>query len=417
MNETVNTYASHLFRENYGKMVSYLSQQYGYQEIDNIIDAVQEAFEVALIKWRFSGLPDKPLAWLFKVANNKLLNQLKKANTHKRHIQGISTNKQIDAIEEKEFDDSLFRLLLLFSKLRFKERNKIIISLYFLCGFGYAEIAAALFLNAEAVKKVILRSKDSIKQFTLKHSDNLNATDGTDLGCLVRILYLMFNEGYKSAKKNETIDLSLCYEAIRLGKMVAGFEKENRQINALIALMFFNTSRFPARIKENTWISLEEQDRSLWNKELISEGFYYLREAKNNQDKLNKYYLEALISSLHCIAPTYADTDWLSISFLYHQLENIEPNSITIKLNRIIAESNYKAIVLLIDELKDMEPAITEGFFTYYSCLAYLYAKNKQLNKAYEYYNLCMSYSRNKADQNFIGQKLKALKKHLNIKK
>lgn len=414
MNETINIYASHLFRENHGKMVSYLSQQYGYHEVDNIIDAVQEAFETALIKWRFSGLPDKPLAWLFKVANNKLLNQLKKVNTHKRYLEYASANEDIDAIEEKELDNSLFKLLLLFSKLRFKERDKIIISLYFLCGFGYSEIGAALFLNVEAVKKVILRSKDAIKQFTLKHSNNLSITTHADLECLVKILYLMFNEGYKSTKKNEMIDFSLCYEAIRLGKMVANFKKEEAQINALMALMFFNISRSAARIKENNWISLEEQDRSLWSKELISEGFSYLRTAKNNQGKLDKYYIEALISSLHCIAPNYADTDWKSISFLYHQLENIEPSSTTIKLNRIIAESNYKDIILLIDEVKGIETAITKvELFTYYGCLGHLYAKNKQLNKAYECYNLCMNHSKNKADRNFIEQKLNLLKEQI----
>ncbi|MDP9959549.1 RNA polymerase sigma factor [Chryseobacterium lathyri] len=413
--ESIHTLTDHLFRENYGKMVSYLSQKYGYKEIENIVDAVQESFETALNTWKFSGIPDNHFAWLYRVAVNKLLNKIKYSGIRKSNVDHLDIAEEIiHEYNEKELEDSLLKLLIFFSKIDFSERNKLIISLYFLCGFGYEEIANALILKNETVKKVILRSKENIKQFAEKYDDFQIGSFDDCRKHLLKIMYLIFNEGYKTSQKKGSINYDLCYEAIRLAKLVQSYDVRNSEINSLLALMFFNSARFPARIEKGTWVSLEDQDRDLWDKNLIYEGFYYLELAKYNQANLSKYYIEALIGSVHCTSESYGNTNWQTISFLYKQIEKIEPDSISVKLNRIISESNFKNINTLLLEVNILEGLITkESAFTFFSSKAHLYFKLREWNTAIEYYELSLNYTKNKTDIYYIDGKIALIRKGL----
>jgi RNA polymerase sigma factor (sigma-70 family) len=409
--EEIQSLTDHLFRSNYGKMVSYMSQKYGYHEIENILDAIQEAFEAALKTWKYAGVPDNHFAWLYKVASNKLLTKLNHINIGKSYV----SKQQIDETTiaeytEKEVDDSMFKLLVFFSKVSFSERNKLVISLYYVAGFGYAEIANALILNVEAVKKVILRSKETIKQFAQKYVDfDIDRLD-LNIKHLLKSIYLLFNEGYKTTKKNGSINHDLCYEAIRLAKLAQHHVENDTEVNALLALMFFNAARFPARISGGNWVSLEKQDRRLWDQALIAEGFRYLKKAKSKDLALSKYYLEAVISSVHSTAANYEATDWKIISYLYIQLEYLEPNSIAITLNRIISASNYQNIDDLIRELNSLESLITkEMTFTYCCTKAHLYCKQQDLNSALINYNLSLAYAKNKMDINFVNERISSI--------
>ena len=178
--------------------------------------------------------------------------------------------------------------------------------------------------------------------------------------------------------------------------------------------MFFNSSRFPARTENDTWISLENQNRTLWNNDLIKEGFYYLEIAKKHQQTLDKYYLEALISSMHCSSESYEKTDWRTIVYLYKQLEKMEPYSISVKLNRIIAESNFKSLHDLLPELITMESMMNEETeFIYLTTKAHFYAKMEEWNLAIHNYELSLNCTKNKTDINFISGKINLIKKKL----
>lgn len=414
IDENIKTLTSHLFREHYGKMVSYLSQKYGYHKIEDILDAVQESFETALNTWKFGEVPENPFAWLHRVANNKLVNKIRQSNIAQTHVNYlVSTERDSNEYSEKEVEDSLLKLLIFFSKAFFTERNKLIISLYFLCGFNYSEIANALIIKTETVKKVVLRSKETIKEFSEIY-DDFQIQTIEELSHLLKIIYLLYNEGYKSSQRAGTINLDLCFEAIRLGKLLHQYHPENPEINSLLAGMFFNSSRFPARTENDTWISLENQNRTLWNNDLIKEGFYYLEIAKQHQQTLDKYYLEALISSMHCTSESYEKTDWKTIAYLYKQLEKMEPYSIPVKLNRIIAESNFKSLHDLLPELITIENMMNEETeFIYLSTKAHFYAKMEEWNLAIHNYELSLNCTKNKTDINFISGKINLIKKKL----
>lgn len=413
--KNIHSLTDHLFREHYGKMVSYLSQKYGYQEIENILDAVQESFETALNTWKYSNVPSNHFAWLYKVANNKLINKIRHSNIAKSHL-GMLKNDEYTTQEynEKEAEDSSLKFLIFFSRIDFSERNKLIVSLYFLCGFGYAEIANSLILKIETVKKIILRSKETIKTFAENYNDSQIEFTGENRKYLLKIIYLLFNEGYKTSKKNSTINYDICYEAIRLGKLIQNYNLDDSETNSLLALMFFNSSRFPARMGEDTWISMEEQDRNLWNKTLISEGFFYLRKTKFHQYTLNKYYIEALISSIHCTSENYEKTDWKTIAYLYRQLEKIQPASISVKLNRIISESNFLKTEILISELSNLKKIVTEETaFCFFSSIAHLYFRLKEWNSAIENYKFSLNYTKNKTDIIYINKKISLIEKNI----
>lgn len=406
---TINSLTDHLFRTYYGKMVSYLSQKYGYHEIENIVDAVQESFEAALVTWKFAEVPQNPFAWLYKVATNKLLNKLKQNKTADRQWAYFDIHS--DALEhsEQEVDDSLLKLLVYFSKADFSQRNKLIISLYYVCGFNYVKIANAMLLKIETVKKILLRSKKTIKEFSNAYGD-FELAEIVEFKHLYTILYLLFNEGYKSSQKKGTLNSDLCFEAMRLGQLIHQYYPKDTLISSLLSLMFFNAARFPARIKEEIWISIEDQDRDLWNKELIQEGFYYLNFAKENQIAINGYYIEALISSIHCTSISYVETDWKKIAYLYALLENFKPVSLSIQLNRLIAESKFKAIEEVLEQLEELHILVKEETsFAYFSTKAYLYRQQLDDKCAKENYNLALVHAHNKADINFIKKKLEAL--------
>ncbi len=409
--QDIHLLTGHLFREYHGKMVSSLTRKYGYHELDNCRDAVQEAFEAALLSWKFKGIPPQALAWLLKVARNKLLHKIKREATGNTHLRSFQKEAEPGLLAEEELEESQLRLLLFFSRIALSERNKLIVCLHFLGGFGYAEIGSALLLRTETVKKVIARSSAQIREFALNYENFTPEIPKENTALLLRIIYLLFNEGYKTSKKTGTISYDLCYEAIRLAKLMLHTGCTSPDLYALLALMFFNSSRFPARIGTEGWIPLEEQDRSLWNKSLIAEGLHYLKVSKNESSQLSSYYLEALISSVHCSAPTYASTDWKTLVYLYRQWERLSPGSIAISLNRIVAQSNIgnsRDCIAEIESLCNTDlPA--EMYFSVYASKAHLYAKLKDWPQARACYTKAMTYARNVTDQNFIRRKLQAL--------
>lgn len=354
--------ADRLFREQSGVMTAVLISRFGALHLDTILDAVQDAFEAALKRWRFSGIPGNPAAWLMTVARNNAINRMhrdKKIDTGTL-LPDLYEDPEPELLLPASFvQDSQLRLLLACCHPELSEKSRILITLSVLCGFGTTEIAGALLMQKEAVKKSLTRAKavlrNSGRLFETPLVETLEARSGT----VHTVLYLIFNEGYRTTRGASRINHELCFEAMRLTKIVCEHDTGNGASAALLALQFFNTARFPARIDgEGEWLTLEEQDRSLWDQVLIRQGFSYLLP----RQPLNRYYLEALIASIHCTAASFTQTNWQQIAVLYQVLEQLVPGSDIIALNRIIAES-YTNVNLkeLLDRLETLRSLITDG--------------------------------------------------------
>ncbi len=399
---------AHLFRENSGKMAAVLSRMFGLHQIDLVLDVIQDTFETALIRWRFAGIPDNPSGWLMQVAKNKAINTFKRA--HK--TQGLPPGYEATADEYLEdpdlsdhaIQDSQFKLLVACCQPGFSVRNNILLTLHILCGFGVPELANALLMKAEAVKKALTRCKLSLKGLGHVLQEPGSYQSAKQLSTLHTILYLTFNEGYKTTRGKAGINNDLCYEAIRLAKLLLHANNTTpHETHALLALLFFNLSRFPARLSQDgEWLTLEEQDRSQWHQVFIAEGFYYLSNATAS-DTLSRFHLEAMISSLHCTAATFAATDWKKIVFLYQQLEVLEPDSPYIALNRIIAESYLQNSTAGIKKIELLEKrAALEKAFLFPAAKGDLYRRMGLFDKARSAYQLALELTVAPLDKKFL---------------
>lgn len=406
--------AAHYFREHSGMMVASLTRVYGLSKLESVMDAVQDTFETAISKWQFSGVPDNPSAWLMKVARNKLINILKR-ESRLQYTDPMLTSLKIPEAEyepvislsDKEISDSQLHLLLSCCHPALSQRNQIILTLYVLCGFGVPEIANALLMSHEAVKKALTRSKGVLRNTGVVFGRQGKEQPETQLQMVHSILYLMFNEGYKATRGATGINKDLCYEAIRLAKILLSRSEDSVQTNALLALMFFHVSRFPARLSgTQEWLTLEEQNRSLWDRSFIAEGIYYLNRAADLNNP-SKFYLEALIASIHCLSTDFGITDWKKISSLYRHLETLEPDSLLIRLNRLIAESYLTEPASLIPEIGLIESMMGEKHrFALLTTKGYLYEKAKNIEEAIKIYQQALNHVESQLDEAFIWKKL-----------
>lgn len=414
--DTSGQLAAHFFREHSGRMVASLARVYGMAHLDTILDAVQDTFETALTHWRYHGPPDHPRAWLSQVARNKLINALKHAARHRPTDEtealplDTSATDPDPVLADEVSTDGQIQLLVACCHPALNERDRILITLHVLCGFGTPELANALQMNREAVKKALQRSKALLRQKTPTLGQQALADAARQSATVCTILYLLFNEGYKATRNAKGIDFDLCYEALRLAKLLRPVAPPEAEADALLALMFFGVARFPARLAAyGDWIPLEEQNRALWNPQLIAEGFHYLDQAQHS-GCAGKYYLEALIASYHCVAPHFEATDWKAIHRLYQLLENLEPASLLIRLNRLIAKSYAVGPLPVIAELETLAADGNPGVaFLLAATKGHIYQRAGDTGRAQAAYENALSLAQNPLDAQLIRKRMKAL--------
>jgi RNA polymerase sigma factor (sigma-70 family) len=406
--------AAHLFRHSAGKMTAVLTRQFGLQHLDVVMDAVQDSFEMALTKWRYGNLPQNPEAWLMTVARNKLINRLKKDARYSdapedREQIAVDTAYDNIIVSDKTIADSQLQLLVTCCYPGFSFKNQLSITLYILCGFGVPEIANALLTNKETIKKAITRCKALLQQPDHIYLQQTRYTLEQNIHTVQTVLYLMFNEGYKTTRTHTGINRELCFEALRLTQILLQHPVAIPQTHALLALMFFNLSRFPARIADSgEWLTLEQQERSQWLQPLIQEGFYHLEQATHTGE-VSKYHIEALITSIHCSTPYFPGTPWQKIVDLYTQLEMIEPPSPLLTLNKLIAQAYADIRLVDMDALHQLEPLLTpDNRFLYYAAKAHIYRRMGQLTEAITNYRLALNLASSDIDKQFIQTQLTA---------
>ncbi|MBL0082436.1 MAG: hypothetical protein IPP37_08370 [Saprospiraceae bacterium] len=405
-----NKQVDHLFREVSGKVVAVLTQKFGVHHIELIMDAVQDAFEAGLIRWRYEGLPRVPEAWLMTVAHRKLLNQLRKESHRPDMMAEVETKMDEAAIEidGSYIKDSQLRLLLACVNLPLSRRDRIITTLHILCGFSPAELARAMGLHFEAVRKSLYRNKLKLAQDTTwiqKEADVNFAVN--QIPTLLEILYALFNEGYKSQQGDKSVDISLCYEALRLLKLVNELVSDT-EIQALLALFYFHLSRFPARMDaEGDWLTLEEQDRQLWDEFLKGAGFHYLALAKPS-DTPTTWYLEAVIASLHAAAPSFDLTPWKMIEQLYTKWHEAEAENPMVRLQALTAAIFHRADLQLVNELEALRSTIEDSQkYMIDATIAGLYEKLGYTEKRNQFLSQAIDQCNQKADMRWLKKKMK----------
>lgn len=401
-----------LFRNEYQKLVCVLSSHFGLKHIEIAEDIVSDTFLSATEAWAINGIPDKPVAWLYSVAKNKIKNHFKHSDIFKQKIspelmyqsQILKDCSDVD-LSEKNISDSQLAMIFTVCNPINSNEVQIALALNLLCGFGAGEIADAFLTTRDIIYKRILRAKEKLKEINLKIEQPTASEVIERLDNVLKTIYLLFSEGYYSTSQNIVLRKDLCAEAMRLCYILIGNETTNLpKTNALLALMCFHTSRFEARTNENGEIVLyQDQDESLWNRELIEQGAYFLSKASSG-DILSKYHLEAGIAYWHTRKKDSIEK-WEHILELYNSLIILEYSPIA-ALNRTFVLSKTKGKETAIAEAEKLN--LTDNHF-YYSLLGDLYTgiDNK---KALLNFQSAFELAKSPADKAIITKNMKRVK-------
>lgn len=360
--------------------------------------------------WGLKGIPENPTAWLYAVAKNKTKDYFKRNSIFsEKIISDIKHNKIL--IEEFEVDlskeiitDSQLKMIFTICNPIIPAESQIGLALRILCGFGIDEIADAFLTNKDTISKRLFRAKEKLRTENIKIELPNEIEIKQRLETVLTTIYLLFNEGYHSRTQKTHLRKELCLEAMRLNYFLIENEATNKPIvNALMALMCFHSSRFEARTGQlGEQILYEDQNKELWNKELIEKGNHFLIESAKGQE-ITKYHLEASIAYWHC-TQIENSTKWESILQIYNQLLQIEYSPIT-ALNRTYALSKVIGNEKAIKEALKLD--LNENHF-YHSLLGNLYT-NYDDKKAFFHYEIALKLAKSDNDKSTIENYLKKL--------
>jgi len=323
-----------IYKAQFGRLVA--SLLFCSRDIDpeTAEDIVHEAFSTALTHWRENGLPINAKGWLYKVCRNKALNFLRSYKRHSKFSDSIDASVEIK-FTESLLDDLPLTLLFACAHPDLSPKSQVVITLKYVLNFKVEAIAKILGMTIDGIDKLLLRARQKIKDDRIILEEPDAKAFNKRLPIVHKILYLLFNEGYKSSWGKEVVREDLCDEALTMTKLLIESPFGNKDTAALFSLMLFNSARFKSRFSmDGDLLDLKNQDRSLWEKDLIALGCEYLR--RSQSDDISAYHIEASIACLHCTAKTFEETDWKTIGDLYLRLLNDNPNPF-IELNYAIA--------------------------------------------------------------------------------
>ena len=309
-------------------------------DLDVAEEALQEAFLVALAAWPRQGAPGNPCAWLVSTARHKALDRLRRERilAAKRDELARAAPAVVSApeLDDGPFPDDMLRLIFTCCHPALALEAQVALTLKTLCGLGVEEIARAFLVQPATLAQRLVRAKHKIKAAGIPYEVPQGAVLGERTAGVLRVVYLVFNEGYAATSGDALVRRELCAEAIRLGRLLASLLPREAEARGLLALVLLQDSRRAARVDAaGELVTLEEQDRALWDREQIAEGVA-LAESALRQGGAGFYAVQAAIAALHAQATTAAATDWPQIAVLYSLLLRVHPSPV-VALNRAAA--------------------------------------------------------------------------------
>ncbi|GEP94770.1 RNA polymerase sigma factor [Chitinophaga cymbidii] len=401
----------HLFRTEAGRITAVLCKSFGLDHLEAAEDITSETFMAALDAWPRKGIPENPVAWLYAVAKNKAKNHLTRQHLFLKKIapeitgQASTETTDIDIdLSDNGITDSQLQMLFAICHPSIPAEAQIALSLRILCGFGIEEIANAFLSNKETISKRLVRAKEKLRAEKVILAFPSGEETGRRLETVLTTLYLLYSEGYYSATQDAVLREDLCLEAMRLTYLLIRHDSTDQpMVNALLALMCFHSSRFPARKDSHGEMVLyQEQDESLWDQELIAKGAYYLHRASTGKNA-SRYHLEAAIAYWHTIKIDSPEK-WENILQLYNQLLQIEYSPIA-ALNRTFALSKTKGKKAAIAAAEKLQ---LTGNHYYHTLLGELYTDidNQQAKASFQ---TAYDMAKTAADKQAIRRKMDAL--------
>jgi len=403
----------HLFRNRAGQMVAWLTRIFGAAHLDLAEEVVQDALVKALQQWPYTGVPDNPGGWLFRVARNRALDVLRRTAAFQERAQQIAADLEriadLDPANEHAIEDDELRMVFMCCHPALTQDARVALSLKTAGGFSVAEIASAFLTSEATVAQRLVRAKRTLRE----HRVGLDLPRGEELASRVdsvlEVIYLLFNEGYNAHAGETLVRDDLCGEALRLGRLVAlSSQITAPAAHALSALMAFQAARLPARTDANgEMVLLEDQDRSKWDRRLVAMGFAHLERSAQGPD-LTAYHVQAAIAAVHAGAATAAGTKWDQILSLYDELMAINPSPV-IALNRAVALAKVHGPRVALEALLAIEddPALS-NYYLLPSVKGRLLAELGDRAAAADCFNQALARPSTEPERRFLRRRLHA---------
>jgi len=331
----IQSSAEAVFRQESGRILASLIRISG--SFDRAEEAVQEAFASALVSWPSKGIPDNPGAWIMAAAHRKLIDAMRRERTRRDKQDSLRyETESIASLPDPEFKEATMdfpddRLRLIFTCCHpaLNREAQVALTLRTLGGLSTPEIAKAFLMPEATLAQRVVRAKRKIQEARIPYEVPSAKRLQERLESVQAVVYLIFNEGYAASSGSELVRRDLCAEAIRLGRVLCHLLPDEAENLGLLALMLLQDSRRNARMIDGALVTLEDQDRLLWDSEAIAEGLELVEKALR-LGPVGPYQLQAAVAALHSQAQTPQATDWPQIAAIYEKLMELNPSPVII---------------------------------------------------------------------------------------
>jgi RNA polymerase sigma-70 factor, ECF subfamily len=401
-----------VFRQESGRIVASLIRISG--SFDRAEEAMQESFASALASWPAKGIPDNPAAWIMTAAHRKLIDagrreQTRREKQHALQYQATTTGSGDAELDPAamNFPDDRLRLIFTCCHPALSAEGQVALTLRTLGGLSTPEIAKAFLVSEATLAQRLVRAKRKIQEARIPYQVPSPDRLPDRLAAVQAVIYLIFNEGYAATSGAKLVREDLCAEAIRLGRMLCELLPQEAENIGLLALMLLHNSRRNARVIREELVTLEDQDRSLWDRAAITEGLMLVDHGLK-LGQAGPYQIQAAIAALHAQAAHSSETDWPQIAALYEVLMKMNPSSV-IALNHAVAVAMSGRIEDGLTRIDDLCSGSLDQYYLFHAARADLLRRMNRRSEAAAAYQRALSLATNQLEIDFLLRRVRQI--------